>query len=110
MKNNIKKDLKRSIERSQKAYELYCEDKLYYLAKRIYEANKSVYELVNQYLFCCNIEEVEDVINYIFHLEDWFLQFEKEKTKVKKLDEEFIFVSFDKSISFPKKFIDNLTL
>ena len=48
---------------------------------------------------------MQEVINYIFHLEKWFIQFDNEKNKIKDIEETFIFQAFDDHIPFPKNFL-----
>jgi hypothetical protein len=88
------------------AYELYMTEKKYYQALRIWEANKETYKLLLVFLYDCNEEELETVLNHIFHLEDWFNQFEESKKVVPNLESEFFFTRFKGSPKFPKHIID----
>jgi len=98
-----KKKLKRAIDPSQTAYKLYLVDKKYYQALRIRKANKNVYELLEFFLYECGEDEVEIVQNYLFHLEDWFNQFESECIGV-GLNDDFVFTRLERGIPFPKEF------
>jgi len=105
----IRENLKIAIARSQKAYELYStQGRLFFQAKRIYEANKIVYRLLNEYLFEEGIL-VEDTFNYLYHLEDWFVQFEYFDKAVKHPSEIFIFERWKGGLAFPKAFVKNIT-
>jgi len=98
--------LLRALERSEKAYSLYLQDKKYFQALRIFNANKIIYELLNEYIFICDKDNVSETIEYIFHLEDWFNQFESEKSH--GLYSVFVFQRLEGSIAFPKKFKNSL--
>ncbi|MFA5619188.1 MAG: hypothetical protein WDA08_02640 [Weeksellaceae bacterium] len=103
----IKENLKRAILRSELAYEHYKSDKLYFQALRIFSANQEVYKNLVEYSQTCNEEELQDVFNYIFHLEDWFNQFENEMLHV-ELNEVFVFERLEKGIAYPNEFIKKL--
>lgn len=103
----MKNKIKRAIYRSEKAYAHYVEDKKYFQALRIYEANKIVYELLNAYLYSCDKKDLDEVADYIFHLEDWFNQFNQENQNI-KLNQEFIFKRLEGGIAFPKNFKNKL--
>ncbi len=105
----IKTELKRNIVRSQKAYELYCENKKYICALRIYKANIKVYDLLEAFLTVADDNIIHEIINYLFHLEDWFAQFNEEQERLKpKLDDVFAFNRLQLSIPFPKNFLNKL--
>lgn len=95
-----KKRINLAIIRSEKAYRYYLKDKLYFQALRIYKANEILYNLLQEYQLNCSNEEQEKICNYIFHLEDWMLQFEDNKIKVKSPIEIFIFERWKESIPF----------
>lgn len=99
----MKNKLKRAIHRSERAYQAYLENKKYFQALRIYLANEVVYDLLNQFIFECEESELSLVEEYIFHLEDWFYQFEKESEQ-KDLEDEFVFDRLENSFSFPSQF------
>lgn len=106
---SIEKKITRSIQRSEAAYELYLEDKLYFQALRIYNSNILVYNLLNDFAFSCEEDILKDVLKYIFHLDDWFLQFKETEVKLKPNSEDlFVFERFNKSIAFPVDFINML--
>lgn len=105
----IKEHLAFAIERSQLAYNLYVEDKMYYQAMRIYNANTRIYELLERYLYEVDTKGKEEVCDYLFHLEDWFAQFDKQvETLQPELEDEFIFERLTKSKAYPKNFYNNL--
>lgn len=99
-----KNKLSRAINRSENAYKLYNHEKKYFQALRIYQANKIVYSLLNEYIFECDEIHLQLVNEYLYHLEDWFVQFESEKVNVKDLNQNFAFPSLEGSIRFPKDF------
>ncbi|OCK52663.1 hypothetical protein BA768_11135 [Chryseobacterium sp. CBo1] len=103
-----KDNLIRAIKRSEYAYQLYTEQKQYFQALRIYKANMIIYELLNEYIFECNEAYLNLAFEYLFHLEDWFCQFDMEKSKVKNLDQHFAFTRLKESIAFPKNFKNTL--
>lgn len=105
----MKEKLSRAMLRSELAYQHYLQNKRYFQALRIYKANESVYEALNEYLFSCHGDHVTEVINYIFHLEDWFNQFEQASNSYSlQLEDEFIFERLEGSIPFPRGFIELL--
>ncbi|MCF8323169.1 MAG: hypothetical protein K9I26_08540 [Flavobacterium sp.] len=104
----IESTIIRSIDRSSFAYELYKVDKMYYQALRIFRANKKLYDLLVEYSFLCEDSIVKEVHNYIFHLEDWFEQFNHSATSSVQLEDVFAFEKLKNSISFPSDFINKL--
>lgn len=104
----IKNNLKRAIIRSTKAYQLYLSNKYYYQALRIYHANQIVYVLLNEYYNICDEVDMEHVLNYIFHLEDWFEQFKQLQKTNPNLKECFVFERFADSPAFPSDFLNLL--
>ncbi len=95
------------IKRSQLAYELYQEEKKYYQALRIYKANKAIYLLLIENGDLWNNIPDKSVMEYIFHLEDWFEQFDHLVTSsVINLEDEFAFNRFENSPPFSSKIID----
>jgi hypothetical protein len=96
-----------NIERSQRAYSLYCVNKNYVQALRIFRANIEIYNLL---ISNCEVWlQPQPIIDYLFHLEDWFEQFKNlEKNMSPKLEDEFIFERIDTSIPFPKDILKNL--
>ena len=109
----IKEKLLIAIKRSNKAYTYYLKNKKYYQAKRIYKANEIVYNLLGEYLFIADKSYHDDIIDYIFHLEDWFEQFSVHENLLKdslNLDSHFSFIRKEESPSFPKQFVDELSV
>lgn len=104
----IESKIIRSIDRSAGAYELYKVDKMYYQALRIFSANKKLYDLLVEYSFLCEESIVKEVHNYIFHLEDWFEQFNHSATSLVQLEDVFAFERLKNSIPFPSDFINKL--
>lgn len=97
--------LKRAIERSEAAYGLYVQDKKYYQALRIKQANTEVYNLLQSFLYECKDSEVGIVHDYLFHLEDWFHQFEALEMNGTSLESEFVFARFIDSPPFPQNIL-----
>ena len=94
--------------RSTSAYNLYREDRMYYQALRIFSANKKTYKLLVQYSYDCDEAILKEVHNYIFHLEDWFNQFNKYANNTIELETEFVFERLKNSIPFPSDFINKI--
>ncbi|RNC88181.1 MAG: hypothetical protein ED556_03070 [Winogradskyella sp.] len=105
--NEYEKNLEICINRCNYAYELYKVNKKYYQAKRIFKANKRLYVLLEEYLYI-NTQAFQEIIEFIFHLEDWFEQFselEKSLGNTLQLNSEFVFERLDESPEFPKNFL-----
>lgn len=102
--------LQKAIGRSQSAYELYVSEKKYFQALRIKFANTSIYELLESYLYECTEDEIEGVQQYIFHLEDWFNQFEELENDLPSLESEFVFQRLKDSPEYPKRFVNKILL
>lgn len=105
---NVKNKLSRAINRSQKAYSLYLEEKLYFQALRIYKSNLIVYDLLEEYILECEEAYLDEVINFIFHLEDWFESFHLAQTNMPALDDSFVFERLRNSPPFPSNFVKNI--
>ena len=105
MKSDLEHKLVVAIERSQLAYSLYLTKKYYYQALRIHKANKEIYTLLTAYQYICSKATRESVFQYLFHLEDWFLQFEILKASNADATDIFVFERFQDSPSFPEKFV-----
>ena len=105
---NLKQGIRRSIRRSEKAYELYVDEKLYYQALRIYKANIIVYNLLQEFVFECEETYLDQVHLYIFHLEDWFESFKFLEGLQPALEDSFIFERLKGSPPFPSLFIENV--
>lgn len=94
------------LERSQKAYELYREKKYFYQALRIYKANQEIYWMLMNSADLWNDAIKDIIIEYIFHLEDWFEQFERLRDKNEPaLIDVFVFNRLEDSMPFPKEVI-----
>ena len=100
----IENRILRSIARSEKAYTYYMLNKRYNQALRIYKANIVIYELLQEYCLICPKEKIDLVFEYIFHLEDWFAQFNKLEKSNPDLNDSFTFDRLEYGISFPKDF------
>jgi len=94
-------------ERSKRAYNLYFGNKNYAQALRIFKANVEIYNLI---ISNCEVwSQTEPIIDYLFHLEDWFEQFKNlEKTISPKLEDKFVFERMDTYIPFPKDILKYL--
>lgn len=95
-----------NLERSQRAYRLYCENKNYAQALRIFKANVEIYNII--IINCEAWSQTQPIIDYIFHLEDWFEQFKNlEQEMSPKLEDKFIFERLDCYIPFPKDILQH---
>ena len=105
--NNL---LKHNIERSQKAYELYRIHSNYHHALHIYHANQVIYNALNNLISNELVEKKyrDDIYNYLFHLEDWFLQFHCYENTINDPEDRFVFSALEYSIPFPLDFIRSL--
>jgi len=106
----IRLKLQRAIERSKAAYGLYIRDKKYYQALRIKQANNEVYGLLQSFLYECKDSEIGVVHVYLFHLEDWFHQFEYLERNEPALESEFVFERFVDTPPFPKNILTILKI
>lgn len=105
----MKTKLLRAIQRSEFAHVEYKKNKKYFQALRIYKANQLVYQLLEEYLYVCEKEDIEEVCKYLFHLEDWSNQFQYEtQNKNIELSKEFVFQRLAFSIPYPKDFKNRL--
>lgn len=100
----IKEKLLRAIYRSENAYLEYKKQQLFFQALRIYKANICVYRLLEDYLLECPNEQLKEVCNYIYHLEDWVTQFEQHKNEIQQPTDIFVFERWQEAIPFPKEF------
>ena len=96
--------LANNIKRSELAYRLYCENTKYHQALHIFHANQIVYDELN---FLLEKEGLSDsvlkaTINYLFHLEDWFLQFSMLEKKIESPQQDFSFLPLDDNIPYVK--------
>ena len=95
------------IERSQLAYSLYVKEKKLFQALRIYKANKEIYALLTRCAYLWNDSIRSRIFEYLFHLEDWFEQFDNLRNSCSfNLDDEFVFNKLPGSISYPSAIID----
>ncbi|MCX2719870.1 hypothetical protein [Lentiprolixibacter aurantiacus] len=103
-------ELINAIRRSNMAYKAYSKEKYYYQALRIRSINKVIYTLLEDLqLKTDDIYQNNRIVDYIFHLEDWFAQFEDLENRLKPtLDTEFVFERLTNSFSYPKEFIKKL--
>lgn len=108
MKNEIIRKLINAIVRSEYAYSKYKENKKYFQALRIKNANLVVYNLLQEYILISEDSDVLDVCNYIFHLEDWFAQFNVREQLNPNLEDVFVFDRLEGSLPFPKEFTEKL--
>lgn len=90
--------------RAEAAYSSYMKDKKYHQALRIFNANMVVYELLEEFINECDEDEIELVHHYIFHLDDWFHQFEELQNTISDLEAEFVFYKLKSGLAFPKAF------
>jgi hypothetical protein len=103
---NSLSNLIKAIERSELAYQLYQNDKKYFQAIRIYNANKMIYCILESILIEENSLDKKMIINYIFHLDDWFSQFNETVASRKfALNEKFIFERIGGMFPFPKDYV-----
>lgn len=99
--NEIIQKILFNMERSEAAYKLYVPGKKYYQALRIYKANQTIYSLLITHSHLLN-DIKEMVMTYLFHLEDWFEQFEEEvRNKKPNLNSHFVFNRLEESPAFP---------
>lgn len=100
------KNLLNAIERSENAYKMYLDEKKYFQAIRIFNSNKLVYSILESMLIEDNGLNKKEIINYIFHLDDWFSQFNELKISSSiGLNETFVFERIEGMIPFPINFI-----
>lgn len=101
-----------NIQRAEVAYQKYKISPNYHHAKHIYHANKIIYEELNRLLSqpVNSSYDIRQIIEYLFHLEDWFLQFEELENSIEDLEQEFIFMRFKNFISFPQNFKKSIYL
>lgn len=99
--------LKNNIKRSEIAYQLYCKNKNYHHALHIFYANEVIYDELSVLLEKETSDSLlELIVNYLFHLEDWFLQFSKLEQRVESPQQEFLFLPLEKNIPYPSKFLE----
>lgn len=100
--------LKNNIKRSELAYRFYCENKKYHHALHIFYANKIIYDELNNLLQENGLDEsvLESIFNYLFHLEDWFLQFSILEEGIEDPQHVFSFLPLEDSIPYPTEFLE----
>lgn len=100
--------LTNNIKRSELAYRLYCENKKYHQALHIFYANQIVYDELNGLLEKEGLSDsmLKATINYLFHLEDWFLQFSILEEYIKDPQHTFSFLPLEYSMSYPTNFLE----
>ncbi len=99
-----------NIRRSEAAYRVYQQGLMYHQALHIFHANEKIYDELNCLLDNNNIDLAmsKKIFNYIFYLEDWFLQFSKLEEEIKTLEDRFSFESLKYSIPYPSSFLDDV--
>lgn len=99
-----------NIKRSEVAYALYRRHSNYHHALHIFHANKKVYDCLNKVIEVnhSNEEFFIKIYNYLFHLEDWFLQFSILEKNVINIEDDFSFPSLKNSIPYPSDFLENI--
>lgn len=107
---HLKNKLHKAIRRTNYAYDLYRQTNSYLAAKRIYNANKIIYSYLSEYIYLVEDIHFNNVLNYMMHLEDWFMQFESEELKVQSPSDLFVFERIKGGISYPHDFIYNYFL
>ena len=96
-----------AIERAEKAYSFYLISRKYFNAIRIRNANILIYKILEDILIDDNYSMKHEIINYLFHLDDWFAQFEETyKINSPLLEDLFFFQRKDDMFSYPKDFIE----
>lgn len=99
-----------NIERSEEAYRVYKKGLTYHQALHIFYANKNVYKELNALLNDYDIDKDlgQKIFDYLFHLEDWFLQFLNLEMEISCIEEEFRFPSLRYSIPYPSNFLNDV--
>ena len=100
-----------NIRRSEAAYKIYCKCSNYHQALHIFHANKKVYDELSNLLEVSSItkELSSEIFNYLFHLEDWFLQFSLLEKEVVDIEGKFSFSPLKSAISYPSDFLEMLS-
>ena len=106
MEMNSITQLIRAIERSELAYQLYLKEKKYFQAIRIYNSNKMIYTILESMLLEDNSLDKKKIVDFLFHLDDWFSQFnETLESRSFVLNETFVFDRIEGMFPFPKDFL-----
>ncbi|WP_058369141.1 hypothetical protein [Psychrobacter sp. ENNN9_III] len=99
-----------NIKRSEAAYKVYQKGLTYHQALHVFHANKKIYDelilLLNNNSLDTSMSK--KIFNYIFYLEDWFVQFSKLEKEVDSLEDRFSFESLKNSIAYPESFLDDV--
>lgn len=100
--------LTNNIRRSELAYRAYCKNKNYHHALHIFHANEVVYDELNALLKGKDLSNklLEETANYLFHLEDWFLQFSILERETHKPEQNFSFLALKGGIAYPSDFLE----
>lgn len=100
--------LKNNIKRSEMAYKIYCENKSYHHALHIFHANEIVYDELNILLREQDLSNgvLDLAVKYLFHLEDWFLQFSILEIDIVSPEQKFSFSPLEDSIPYPSEFLE----
>lgn len=105
---NLENKLSRAIKRSQMAYSLYLDEKMFFQALRIYKSNLVIYDLLEEYALECEEANLNEVHDFIFHLEDWFESFHAAQQIMPALEDPFVFQRLKKSPPFPLDFVTKI--
>lgn len=98
-----------NINRAEASYKIYCKIPNYHHAMHILHANEKIYSCLNLLLEDPkHLEHREEIFNYLFHLEDWFLQFRSLEKGITDLEQEFKFMPLENAIAYPKCFLRTL--
>lgn len=99
-----------NIKRSEAAYKIYQKGLTYHQALHVFHANKKVYDELNNLLDNNNLDYLinKKIFNYIFYLEDWFLQFSKLEEGIDNIEDSFSFTALKYSISYPSSFLEDI--
>lgn len=106
--NEIISALTFHIYRSEIAYSYYLKEQKFFQALRIYEANKEIYNLITAHGYLWKDEHVE-IIKYLHHLEDWFVQFDfLVLNNNPSPNDTFVFNRYENAIAYPKNIIHTI--
>lgn len=99
-----------NIKRAEAAYRVYQKGLKYHQALNVYHANKKVYDELNHLLNDNNMDATlnKKVFNYLFYLEDWFLQFSKLEKEVNDPEDRFLLTPLKNSMLYPADFLRDI--
>jgi hypothetical protein len=101
---NVKKLLKRKIELSQSAFDLYSREKSFASALVLNAINKDACNLIMNNLMVFNETEWEIISSLIIHWNGWLEQFEVEKEILKpSLNDFFVFYRANGVLPWPSQ-------